>query len=76
MFCFLADPLGNKITDQQTSVIEMDDHLRNLTNFKKRDIGMYIATAIVYVIHLAVDLIWRFGKSCKYCQIKCSPFRL
>ena len=30
----------------------------------------------IYMVYLAVALIWRFGESCIYCQIKCMPFRL
>ena len=29
-----------------------------------------------YVVYLAVALIWRFGESHKYRQMKCTPFRL
>ena len=30
----------------------------------------------VYVVYLAVALIWRFSESVKHRQIKCMPFRL
>ena len=32
--------------------------------------------ATVYMVYLAVALIWRFGESRLYRQIKCTPFRL
>ena len=30
----------------------------------------------IYVVYLTVALIWQFGESCIYHQIKCTPFRL
>ena len=41
---------------------------------------MYVCVCMcvctVYMVYLAVALIWRFDESCKYHQIKCTPFRL
>ena len=45
--------------------------------FKRRlDFGFTPALSTVYVVYLAVALIWRVGKSRKYRQIKCMPLRL
>ena len=45
-------------------------------NLKEKLTGMYVMIFTVYVVYLVVALIWHFGKSCLYRQIKCMRFRL
>ena len=49
---------------------EQELHSAYYTNYKQVCMNKSLHT--VYVVYLAVVLIWQFGKSFKYCQIKCS----
>ena len=49
----------------------------DLYSFKGHSVTKYaIEEATIDVVYLAVALIWRFGESRLYYQIKCTLFRL